>query len=287
MTRTGVANASTLSGVAVLAACACGAGGGLVRALSGRGVHLQDAVLFGASCGIDHSLQSAFVGVGLVLILIGFSLRSFTSATLAAIGCTAIAFGSLTARPNMMSVGKVPHQDPVLVGFITYAVGAAFLIAAFMQVYRFKKPLAAGAAMSGMALATGCSCCLVTGAVTALLANAGLMWVYRLPGTPPPVFFAGAALAAAGLYRLAGARPAVLMLAGSVLSFGGTRFLMWAAPNVIFFNINFSFVPIYLVYLVAAAIMLRGFVLTYQVAGVPSAVEQDVPAGTAVPAEGV
>ena len=53
----------------------------------------------------------------------------------------------------MMSVGKVPHQDPVLVGFFTYAVGAAFLIAAFMQVYRFTKPLAAGTAMTGMALA--------------------------------------------------------------------------------------------------------------------------------------
>ena len=76
MTRTSVANGSVLAGVTLLAACACGAGGGLARALAGSGVHLRDAVLFGASCGTDNSLQSAFVGAGLVLILIGFSLRS-------------------------------------------------------------------------------------------------------------------------------------------------------------------------------------------------------------------
>lgn len=286
MTRDMVANRSTLAGMALLAACACGAGAGLHRALASGGIRLQDAVLFGASCGTNHSLHTMFVAAGLGLLLIGFSLRSVTATALAAAGCAAFAFGSLAARPNVMNFGSVPHQNPALLGFVAYVVGSVFLIAAFLVTYRSPKPLAAGTAMAGMALATGCSCCEVTGAVTALLANAGMPWVYRLPGTVPPVFFAGALIAAAGLSRLGGPRPALMVVAGSVFAFGGTRFLVWALPNLIVSGVNFSFVPIYLVYLCGASLMLGSFVTAWRAAALARPLVERVPLSSRAVAAG-
>ena len=195
MKRNTLANGAMLAGVVTLASCACGAGSGAVNALAKAGVHTPNTVIFGASCGTDHSVQPIFVGIGALLILAGMSLRSLSAAVLAAIGCAGIAVGHFVSGPSQMSIVRLPHADPQLLGFGAYLVGATFLIAAFLKVFRSPKPLAAGTAMAGMAAATGCSCCMITGSITALIASAGMPGIYQQPF----VFLAGAAIVAGAL----------------------------------------------------------------------------------------
>ena len=264
MNRDKLSTGSALAGVAALAACACGAGSGIVKAVNTAGISTPDTVIFGASCGTDHSVQPLFVGAGALLVLFGMSLRKLSAAILAAVGCLAFAYGSLTAGPSRMSLASLTHTDTP--GYAAYIVAAVFLVAAFLRAFPSPRPLAAGTAMAGMALATGCSCCMITGAVTALLASAGVNWVYTMPYTVPPVFFAGAALAAAGLWRLGGPRPAALAASGSLINFGGTRFIAWALPQLMIYGADFRFVPSYALYLLGALTMLSGFVVAYRVA---------------------
>jgi hypothetical protein len=271
MNRDRLSTGSALAGVAVLAACACGAGSGIVNAVNAAGMQTPDTVIFGASCGTDHSVQPLFVGAGALLVIFGMSLRKLSAAILAAVGCLAFAYGSLTAGPSTMSLASLLHTDRL--GYAAYIVAAVFLVAAFLRAFPSPRPLAAGTAMAGMALATGCSCCMITGAVTALLASAGMTWVYTTPYTVPPVFFAGAALAAAGLWRLGGPRPAALAVSGSLINFGGTRLTSWALPQLMIYGADFRFVPSYALYLLGTLTMLSGFVVAYRVAARRFAVE--------------
>ncbi len=276
MNRNTLASGSVLAGVATLAACACGAGSGSVKALTSAGVHTQDVVVFGASCGTDHSTQPLFIGIGMLLILIGLSLRSLAAASLAAIGCAALVIGSLVSGPSTMSSSLVPHANVYLLGFGSYIVAAVFLIAAFMWTFRSPKPLAAGTAMAGMAAATGCSCCMVTGALTGLIASAGMPWIYG----QSYVFFAGAALVAVGLWKLGGIKPVFLALAGAVITYGGPKLLGWALPELMISGISFRFIPGYAVYLIGAATMIGSFAVAYRKAERQYAVETIPPVMT-------
>ncbi len=257
-----LANGSMLAGVATLAACACGAGSGTVKALASVGMRTKNTVIFGASCGTDHSVQPIFVGVGALLILIGMSIRSLSSAVLAAIGCFGIAAGHFMAGPSTMSSTLLPHTDTHLWGYGAYVVGAIFLIAAFMRVFRSPKPFAAGTAMVGMAAATGCSCCMVTGALTGLIASAGMPGIYG----QSYVFFAGAALITFSLWKLGGFKPAILAMTGAAMTYGGPKVFAWAVPDLIIRGASFKFIPGYAIYFVGAATMMASFVVAYRLA---------------------
>lgn len=262
MKRNTLANGSMLAGVATMASCACGAGSGAVKALASAGVQTRDTVIFGASCGTDHSVQPIFVGVGALLILIGMSIRSLSSAVLAAIGCAGIAAGHFMAGPSTMSSALLPHTDTHLWGYGAYVIGAIFLIAASMRVFRSAKPLAAGTAMAGMAAATGCSCCMVTGALTGLIASAGMPGIYGQSF----VFFAGATLITIGLWKLGGIRPAVLAMTGVAITYGGTKLFSWVVPELMIRGANYKFVPGYAIYFLGAATTMASFVVAYRLA---------------------
>ena len=262
MNQNTLASGTALGGVAVLAACACGAGSGMINALHLAGIHPSDTVIFGASCGTDHSAQPLFVGFGSLLILAGLSWRSMSAAVLAAIGIAALAVGSLVSGPSTMSSSLLPHSSAHLLGFASYVVAAVFLIAAFMRAFRSPQPLAAGTAMAGMAAATGCNCCMATGALSGLIASAGMPWVYG----GPFVLLAGAALMAVGLWRLGGIKPAMAIAAGTAISYGGPKLLGLAMPELMIYGVNFRFVPGYAIYLLGAATMIGGFVIAYRLA---------------------
>lgn len=283
MNRNTLSTASAVGGVAALAACACGAGSGMVKALSSAGIHTTDTVIFGASCGTDHSVQPLFVGLGALLILIGMSLRKLSAAILAAIGCAAFAFGSLTAGPSTMSISVLPHPSSQMWGYLAYIVAAIFLIAAFLRAFPTPKPLAAGTAMAGMAVATGCSCCMVTGALSALIASGGMPWIYN----ESYLTFVGVGIVAVGLWKLGGLKPALFALVGGAITYGGGKLLNWALPELMIRGVNYRFVPGYLINLLGALTMLAGFVLAYRVANRQFAVEPTAPVlAEAVPAVG-
>lgn len=262
MKRETLATGIMLAGVVTLASCACGAGSGAVKALASAGIQTRDTVIFGASCGTDHSIQPIFVGIGSLLILIGMSLRSLSAAGLAALGCAGIAVGHFVSGPSQMSSVRLPHADPQLLGFAAYVIGAVFLIAAFLKVLRSPKPLAAGTAMAGMAAVTGCSCCMITGSITALIASAGMPGIYEHSF----VFFAGVAIISGGLWKLGGLRPALVAITGGAITYGGQKLLTWAMPELLIRGANFKFIPGYAIYFLGAATIMAGFVLAYQLA---------------------
>lgn len=284
MNRNIISTGAALGGVALLAACACGAGGGIIKSFNSAGMATPNLVVFGASCGTDHSAQQLFIGVGALLILIGMSLRSLSAFALAAIGSAALMFGSLTTGPSAMNLGMATNADTSLFGYAAYIIAAGFLIAAFLRAFKTPKPIAAGAAMSGMALATGCSCCMITGATTALIANTGITGIYGFAY----VLFAGGLLMVAGLWKLGGIKPALFTAAGVAVAYGGQSFLNMALPELIISGNNYRYVPGYAVYFLGAALMLGGFVVAYQIAAQHSFVEEpSTPAMSgAVPATG-
>ncbi len=294
MNRHTLATGSALAGVAALAACACGAGSNTVKALSAAGFHTPNTVIFGASCGTDHSIQPLFVGIGALLILIGLSLRSLSAAILAAIGCAALAVGSLVSGPSilgslasnhsgMQMVSQVSQGNAHLLGFIAYPLGAAFLILAFLRAFRTPKPLAAGTAMAGMAAATGCNCCMVTASLSALIASAGMPWIYH----QSYVFFTGAAIVSVSLWWLGGIKPALVAAGGAAITYGGPKLLELVLPQLMISGVNYRFVPGYAINLLGAATMVCAFAVAYGIADRRYAVEASRPGlGEPVPVTG-
>ena len=261
MKRTTLANGSMLAGVVALASCACGAGSGIVKALATSGIQTHDTVILGASCGTDHSVQPIFIGIGALLVLFGMSLRSLVSATLAAIGLAGILIGHFLAGPSTMSRSLLPHRDVHFWGYAAYIVAAVFLVAAFLRTFKSPKPLAAGIAMGGMAVATGCNCCMVTGSLSALIASAGMPWIYNQPF----VYFAGVAIMSAALWKLGGYKPAALAVAGGVINYGIPK-LVLSAPDIVIGGASYRFILSYVGYFIGTAVVLTAFVAAYKLA---------------------
>lgn len=248
------AGGSALAGVAIMAACACGAATGTVKTLGLAGIQTGNPVI--------HPI---FVGFGGLLILSGLWRRSWRAGMLATAGLALLAIGNAISPPRIMSMSGMPHTGVQLLGFALYPVAAVLLVMAFMRAFPSPQPVAAATAMSGMALATGCSCCLVTGATSGLIGATGLgmPWVY----TWSLVFFAGSALVMAGLWRLAGVKPALVAAAGVAITYGGPKLLRLAIPDLLTYSgVNFRFIPGYLVYLLGAAVMVSGFAVAYRLA---------------------
>ncbi len=261
MNRNTLSTGASLTGVALLAACACGAGSGAINTMNMAGMQTPNVVVFGASCGTDHSAQPIFIGVGALLIVVGMALRSTSAAILALIGAAALMFGSLTSGPSAMNLGMATGSASML-GYFAYIVAAVFLIAAFLKAFRTPKPLAAGTAMAGMAMATGCSCCMITGATTALIAGAGFTGIYD----QSYVFFAGGLLAAAGLWKIGGIKPMLFVAAGVLITYFGQKLLGMALPELMISGMNFRYIPGYLVYFLGAAAMVGAFPVAYRIA---------------------
>lgn len=207
MTRFSLAGGSPVAGAGALATCMC----------------TFSSVGFGATAAgglalVPFNLQAGLIVAAAGLVLFGLSRRSRKGAFLALAGFGVMGIGYLLAPPAIMNADALPYSAAQLFGFALYPAGAAFLVAGFLAGFRTSRPLAAGTSMSGVALASGCSCCMVNGALNGLGAGAGLSL------TGGGVFLAGMGVAVAGLARMGGLRPALLAVLGGVLA--------WNAPAV-------------------------------------------------------
>lgn len=195
---------STLAGGAVLMACACGVATQSAKAVALTGV--------AATTVIVHPILLA---VGAALLLFGLYRVAPRFAALAGIGLVAFAVAAVLTPPRVMSAAGLPWDGSQLAGAGLYVVAAAILGLAIFRAFPTPKPDAAAMGIGGAALATGCSCCMVNGAIAGTLGTAGMGSGFVHPGTA--LFWVGMSLIAAGAFRLGGWRAAAWVPLGAVV----------------------------------------------------------------------
>lgn len=211
MSRLQLGAGSSAAGAGVLATCLCS-----TSVFTLGGVALGGAV-------VALNLHAALFSLAGGLVVAGLASRSPLAGGRAALGFALLVVGYLLAPPAVMSRSAV-HTTEHLVGFGFTVAGVAAVVWGFLTAFPTRKPRPAALAAGGFGAAAGCSCCMATGALTWLGAATGL----SIPAAPfadglPFALFMGIAIA--GLYRLAGPRPALLALAGAVLAFAGDEAL--------------------------------------------------------------
>lgn len=227
MTRFSLSGGAPAAGAGALATCVCTFSSVAFGAVAAGGLAL-----------IPLNLQAGLILAAAGLVLFGLSRRSRKGALLAAAGFAVLGIGYFLAPPAVMNVDAVPYTSAQLVGLGLYPVGAGILVAGFLAAFRTSRPWAAGTSMSGVALASGCSCCMVNGALNGLGATAGL------PVSGAGVFLAGMGIAAAGLARMGGLRPVLLVALGAALAWNASAvadlFLSGAARAPVSVSFRFA-----------------------------------------------
>ncbi len=195
---------SALGGTAIVMSCACGASVGTAQLVALAGI--------GATSRFIHPL---FLGVGAALILGGLWRIARPSAYIAAAAFGVLAVAATLTPPTVMTTKLVPWNAAQMAGGALYVVVAAMLGYAFWRAFPSRDPAAAGAAIGGAALATGCNCCMVAGAVAGMAVTAGASSAFMQAS--PFLFWLGVAIVAAGLCRLGGMRAAIWAPIGGVV----------------------------------------------------------------------
>ncbi|MDX1623053.1 MAG: hypothetical protein R3199_03640 [Gemmatimonadota bacterium] len=201
---------ATVAGAVVLMACACG-----VAVQSAKAVALTGVA---ATTTIVHPILLAG---GAALLLLGLARKAPRAAALAAAGLVVLAAAAALTPPRVMTSSALPWSGTQLAGAGLYVLAAAILGLAIFRAFPTPKPDAAAMGIGGAALATGCSCCMVNGAISGTLGTAGTGSGFVHPGTA--LFWVGMALIAAGAWRLAGWRAAAWVPLGAiVIRFGSS-----------------------------------------------------------------
>lgn len=239
----------SLSGAAVMAACACGAGNSSAKLITMAGLP--------ATAKLTHPI---FLGVGALLIFAGLLRLNRRSAAFAAAGFVMLIAGSILTPPMMMSVANTPWQGLQLLGALFYLLFGAALGYAFWLAFPSPFPGAMATGIAGTAVATGCNCCMVTGAVAGLLVSAGGSKAVFLSN--PTVFFGGIAIAAVALAMIRGWRPLPWLFAGAVITRWGGNALRLTGDWMVG-DVNMRFIPGYMVYLIGAALILTAWAVAY------------------------
>jgi hypothetical protein len=243
---------SVLAGSAVLMACACGAGASSAKLLQVWGI--------GATAKVTHPM---FMLLAAGLMLYGLIRKSRGLAALALAGFAILAVAAMMTPPMAMSTRALPWSGTHITGALLYLLAAVAIGYAIWRAFPTSNGAASGTAIAGTALATGCQCCLVTGAAAGLIVAMGGTPSFFMGG--PAVFIAGLAIAATGLVALAGWRPLLPLAAGGVVYVLGPKAIQ-LAPNLMYEGVNLRFIPGYLVYLIGASIIMIAFGVAYQFA---------------------
>lgn len=245
------------AGAAVVMACACGAASNSARLLAPSGIGATAAVI-----------QPALIGVGAALIIAGlWSLRRGSAyVVMAAFALMAVA--ALLLPQHAMVSGdmgrtQTPWSAGQMSGAALYAVAAAMLAYAFWRAYPSVRPQASATAFGGMALATGCACCLVTGATAGAMVTMGAGAVFQ---TAPILFWVAMTAVAGGLFALGGAMPVLWTVAGALTIRLGLDWInrIFGEPSL--GGINPFFVPKYLLMLAGYAMLGYAFAVAYAAA---------------------
>ena len=213
------------------------------------------------------AFAARWLGIGAALMLYGLWRTARESAYLgigafALIGVAAWITppGKMTMKGSTMAVHPgLPWDSTLMFGAALYTVGIALLAYAFWRAFPSRKPAASATAMGGIAVATGCTCCLVTGAIAGMAFTAGAS-VFE---TTPVLFWGGLAAVAVGLYRLGGLRAAILVPVGGVILKYGPDAIKLAGDYMVG-SVNLRFIPSYLVTVAGAAVITYGFAVAYR-----------------------
>lgn len=242
--------AASLSGAAVLMACSCGtaANGATLMALAG----------IGATTTMVHPIFAAFAA-GLIVYGLWQTARWSAYLAIAAFGVLTIA-AALTP-PRVMSRSAMPWSEIQLFGGVLYLVAAALLGYAFWRAFPSPKPAASGAAIGGVALATGCTCCMTTGAIAGMAATGGASLVQ----STPMLFWTGLTVVAAGLFSLGGWRAAMWVPVGGLVIQYMPKLLALTGDWMVG-GANLRSFPAYMITVTGAGLVLYGFVVADRIA---------------------
>lgn len=162
------------------------------------------------------NLQSGLVAAAATLLLGGMALRSRTALVAAVVGLVILGFGYVLAPPAIMTTGAMPYSASQVAGFSVYPLGAAALVVAFLLAFPALQSAAGATATGGFAMAAGCGCCVVNGALNGLGHAAGL------GTTGTTITILGMGTAAAGLWWMGSPRAAGIAAVGAVVAWGAS-----------------------------------------------------------------
>jgi len=256
---------ASLGGTSILMACACATASSSVKLLALAGIGLTTTLV-----------HPFFVGIGAALITYGLWRINRSAAYVAIAAFVVLAMAAWLTPPSVMTAnggmasesgGMVKMNHPGvpwgglhMFGAALYLVAAALLAYAFWRAFPARDSGASAMAIGGMALATGCTCCLVDGAVAGMAVTAGASAAFE---STPLLFWTGLAAVALGLYRLGGVRAALWVPAGGVIIKYLPRALA-VTGNWMVAGVNLRFIPNYLITIAGVAVILYGFAVAYR-----------------------
>lgn len=242
---------SALGGTAVLMACACGTATGSVKLVALAGI--------GATTTLVHPVFLAAAGL---LIVSGLWRTAPVSGYLALGAFALFALGATLTPPSVMTATALPWGAAQVGGAGLYLLAAAMLGYAFWRAFPSPAPSASATAIGGAALATGCTCCMVTGAVAGLAVTGGAS--ASVVESTPILFWTGLALVAGGLFRLGGARAALWVPAGGLVVKYGPELLRVTTGDWMVSGVNLRFLPAYLITIAGTGAIMYGFAVAYR-----------------------
>ncbi len=244
------ATGTSLTGIAILAACACGTSSGIARVTNSFG--------YQSSIRSIHPLFVAFAGA---LIVAGLWARNRLAAMIALCGVLLLEAGEFLTPPMSLS-GGIQANAVQISGLLASLFAAALLVYAFFRSYPSALPGSSLMAMSGAAMATGCNCCLITMGLTSLAHTTmpSEIWLTKTL----TIYVAGAVLMSIGLARLGGAFPAITAVLGMAFLYFWLELPYSALPNVTIHGANANFVIKYPMMLAGALVVMFGFVMAYR-----------------------
>ncbi len=241
---------ASLTGAAILAACACGTSSGIARVTGSFG--------YNSSIGIIHP---AFVALAGVLIVAGLWILNRRAALFALGGMLLLQAGEFLAPPMSLSRGLFANSAQVA-GLLASLFAAAFLVFAFFRAFPTAHPGSSLMAMSGAAMATGCNCCLITMGMTSLAHSMmpSELWLTRTL----TVYIGAAVLMSVGLARIGGPIPAATVVLGVAFNYFWLELPYSSLPQVLIHGVNANFVIKYPLMLVGGLITMYGFALAFR-----------------------
>ena len=240
------------SGVVMTCACSTSSQTAAVIGLAG----------LGATSRVVHPL---FIAVGASLMLYGLWRTRRESAWIGLVAFTLMSVAAILAPQSIMSTamsdmhGSIPWNAGQMAGGALYLVSGALLAYAVWRAFPSPNPRASAVALGGMTLATGCSCCMVAGAVTGMVITGSAAASFVEP--MQIAYWIGLALIVAGLYRLGGFPIAGLALVGGTVSRLATGISLAKTGGIIWLQF-----PKYSIALAGMLAVGYAFVLAYRVA---------------------
>ena len=240
---------SAFGGCAAMMACACSIAG-----------QTAQMVALGGIAATTITVHPVFVLASAAFVIYGLWRTSRTSGYLAAAAAVALA-GALALTPEMSMVAEtMPWHASLYAGAGLYVVAGLALGAAFWRAFPTPQPEASGMAIGGAALATGCGCCLVTGATSSLAVTAGASAAWIKPETA--MSLVGLLAVFLGLFRLGGFRAARWVPVGYVLFIWAPKLLKLTGDWMIG-GINVRVLPSYAIAVAGAGIIIYGFAVAF------------------------